>query len=169
MSTIASAFGEALIQGWQDYQKQLAVIVQSLTPEQLTIRIAPNVRSVNEIIAHLIEGRASWFCGVLKEGSAEIAALSKWDEPGQPVRTATEYAHALEITWDMMREAMLHWSDEELAEPIILPWIGPAHPINRSFVVWHILEHDLHHGGEISHSLGMQGLEIELPPGPPKD
>jgi len=28
----------------------------------------------------------------------------------------------------------------------------------RQWVVWHLIEHDLHHGGEVSLMLGMQGL-----------
>jgi hypothetical protein len=49
------------------------------------------------------------------------------------------------------------------------PHSVPAHPITRAWVTWHVLEHDLHHGGELALALGMQGLAIELPPGPPKD
>jgi uncharacterized damage-inducible protein DinB len=29
---------------------------------------------------------------------------------------------------------------------------------SRRWIVWHVLEHDIHHGGEISFSLGMRGL-----------
>jgi uncharacterized damage-inducible protein DinB len=29
-------------------------------------------------------------------------------------------------------------------------------------VVWHVLEHDLHHGGEISLTLGMHGIDAEF-------
>jgi hypothetical protein len=28
----------------------------------------------------------------------------------------------------------------------------------RKWVIWHLLEHDLHHGGELSFVLGMHGL-----------
>ena len=169
MSMLTSPFGQAIIQGWQDYQRQLVVVVRSLTPEQLAIRVGPDLRSVHEIIAHVIAGRAAWFSGVLKEGDEEVAAMRDWGDPGQPEYTTADYTHGLEATWSMMSEAMARWTDEQLVEQIVLPWIGPAHPITRSFVVWHIIEHDLHHGGEISHSLGMQGLAIELPPGPPRD
>jgi hypothetical protein len=31
-------------------------------------------------------------------------------------------------------------------------------PITRQWVIWHLIEHDLHHGGEISLTLGMYGL-----------
>jgi uncharacterized damage-inducible protein DinB len=33
----------------------------------------------------------------------------------------------------------------------------PAHP--RQWIVWHVLEHEIHHGGELSLALGMSGVE----------
>jgi uncharacterized damage-inducible protein DinB len=28
----------------------------------------------------------------------------------------------------------------------------------RQWIIWHLVEHDVHHGGEISFSLGMHGV-----------
>jgi uncharacterized damage-inducible protein DinB len=30
-------------------------------------------------------------------------------------------------------------------------------------VVWHVMEHDLHHGGELSLTLGMHGMAADFP------
>ena len=30
--------------------------------------------------------------------------------------------------------------------------------VSRSWVIYHVMEHDLHHGGEVSLILGMNGL-----------
>jgi uncharacterized damage-inducible protein DinB len=38
-------------------------------------------------------------------------------------------------------------------------WEGKRYEFSRAWVVWHVLEHDLHHGGEISLTLGMHGLQ----------
>ena len=38
-------------------------------------------------------------------------------------------------------------------------WDGVKVQLSRAWIVWHVLEHDLHHGGEISHTLGMHGLQ----------
>jgi uncharacterized damage-inducible protein DinB len=35
---------------------------------------------------------------------------------------------------------------------------GQTETYTRPEVTWHVLEHDLHHGGEIGYSFGMQGL-----------
>ncbi len=37
-------------------------------------------------------------------------------------------------------------------------WEGQVTHVSRSWVIYHVLEHDLHHGGEVSLILGMNGL-----------
>lgn len=167
MSTTPSTLASAVVAGWKEYQEQLIVTLRTLTPEQLAIRAGSDLRPVGEIAAHIVEGRVSWLFGVLKEGDAEIASLAEWE--AGTTRSVAEYTRALEATWKLVEDVLARWTPEELAESIILPWIGPKYPITRAWVIWHILEHDLHHGGEISHSLGSHGLAIELPPPPPKD
>jgi uncharacterized damage-inducible protein DinB len=31
--------------------------------------------------------------------------------------------------------------------------------LTRGSIVWHVIEHDLHHGGEITYSLVMHGIK----------
>lgn len=163
-----SPFEAAIFAGWGDYQAQLVAVTRGLTPEQLATRPAPQLRTAGETLTHLISGRVSWYHDVLGEGDDAIAALGQWEDPDQPPRNPAELTRGLEATWDLMIAAHARWTPEEAAAPIVLPWIGPAHPITRAFVVWHILEHDLHHGGEYTHALGMAGLNIKLPPPPPQ-
>ncbi|HLI09137.1 MAG TPA: hypothetical protein VKV40_21415 [Ktedonobacteraceae bacterium] len=40
--------------------------------------------------------------------------------------------------------------------------------ITRPFVLWHLIEHELHHGGGLAHTPGMEGMEVKLPPPPPE-
>ena len=37
-------------------------------------------------------------------------------------------------------------------------WEGQIYTYTRGWVIWHVIEHDIHHGGEIAYSLGMHGL-----------
>jgi hypothetical protein len=54
----------------------------------------------------------------------------------------------------------------DLVEPIVVPWAGPEYPISRAWVPWHVLEHELHHGGELTHLPGWLGLVVKLPSPP---
>jgi uncharacterized damage-inducible protein DinB len=38
-------------------------------------------------------------------------------------------------------------------------WDGQKYDVSRSWVIYHVLEHDLHHGGEVSLTLGIHGLQ----------
>jgi uncharacterized damage-inducible protein DinB len=163
---MSSPIEAAMFAGWKDYQKQLVKIVRGLTPDHLATRPAPQLRTAGETLTHLVAVRADWFCGVLKEGGKEDPLLAKLEESGEPVRAGVELADGLEQTWRMMEGAWSRWTPEQVTEPIVLPWIGPERPITRAWVVWHVLEHDLHHGGELAHALGMAGLHLHLPPGP---
>jgi hypothetical protein len=37
-------------------------------------------------------------------------------------------------------------------------WEGQIYTYTCGWVIWHVMEHDLHHGGEIAYSLAMHGL-----------
>lgn len=166
-----SPLSAVFLEGWREYQRQLVRIIGALTPEHLAERTGEALHTTGAIATHLVSARTDWFAGILEEapGDAEIAAIRTWEDAGQPIRTGAELARGLEVTWAMIDTALHRWTPVELAIPIVLPWVGPEHPVSRAWVTWHILEHDLHHGGEIALALGIQGLSIELPPGPPKD
>ncbi len=170
MAAISStSITEAVLAGWQEYQNQLVVVVRALTPEQLALRVMPNLRSTGQIAAHIIEARVSWFFNVLqeKQGDDELATMQGWDRDDQSIRTSDELAHGLEISWKLVQDSFARWTSEEMSELIVLSWIGPEYPITRAWVVWHVLEHDLHCSGEMTQTLGLSDPHIKLPPPPP--
>ena len=166
-----SVIADAVTRGWLDYADQLVVVVRPLTEEQLAQRIAPNLRSAGEIIGHIITGRAFWFQEVLKEqaDNGELKKLAEWFLQPDVALTAEKLAHGLEVTAALMRDAMARWTPAQLAEQIVLPWIGPKYPITRACVVWHEIEHTLHHGGELTQTLGLSDPNVLLPPPPPEN
>ena len=147
--------------GWQNYQRLLAAALADLTPEQLELRAAPGLRSIGVTTAHIIAARAGWFYKLLGEGGDEFAALDIWDRDGQPARTAAELVGGLEATWRGMHAAIARWSPADWAKtyPNQQPMTGEPNPYTPAWVIWHLIEHDLHHGGEISLILGMHGLK----------
>src|SRR5438552_3415141 len=88
-------------QGWHDYQALLVKAIAPLSPEQLALRAAPDLRSVGEIVTHIIRVRASWFTFDLHEGGEEMASFVTWDRPGMPTRSAAELVNGLETTWQL--------------------------------------------------------------------
>jgi uncharacterized damage-inducible protein DinB len=156
---------------WQQYQDHIKEALAPLTAEQLALRAAPGLRSIGEIALHLVGCRMYWLTEFLGEdGGAEMKAYARWNAVGlgapyaswneaalalgTPVLTDAELAEGLDRTWHLMADCLTRWSPADMRETF------PDEPVevSRAKVVWHVLEHDLHHGGELSLTLGMHGI-----------
>ncbi len=140
--------------GWDGYQQHLVRALAPLSAEQLTLRAAPHLRSIDMIATHIIGARARWLYYVLKEDDKNLVSFGMWDDPDQPLRSATELVSGLETTWQVLQDALQRWTIADLEEI----FHGEKETYTRQWIIWHLIEHDLHHGGEISFALGMHSL-----------
>ncbi|HEU5381626.1 MAG TPA: DinB family protein [Ktedonobacteraceae bacterium] len=146
--------------GWDVYQHHLLKALAPLSPEQLTLQAAPGLRSIGMLATHLVAVRARWLYYVLQEGDEQLISIGKWDYADQTARSAAELVSGLERTWRVIDEALRRWTLADLEETLrdIDEDTGQEEIFTRQWVIWHLLEHDLHHGGELSFSLGLHGL-----------
>lgn len=147
--------------GWDSYQQHLIHALTPLSPEELALRAAPHLRSIGIIVTHIIGARARWLYYVLKEGDESFVSLGTWDDPGQPVRSAAELISGLETIWQVIQDALHRWTIadlEEIFHDTDEHGEEEEEAFTRQRVIWHLVEHDVHHGGEISFALGMYGL-----------
>jgi len=148
-----------ITEGWQTYQNRLSEALAILSLDQLALCAAPNLRSIDELARHIIAVRAGWFQEALGEGGEDFGAFSQWDLPDSPPRRANELVSGLEATWQVMQEALARFAPADLQENIQKERRGKTFTFTRGWVIWHVIEHDFHHGGEIAYSLGMHGLK----------
>lgn len=148
-----------LAEGWQSYSDRLGEALAPLTTEQLDLRPAPTLRSVGELARHIIGVRAGWFHDALGIGDASFAAFQAWNGPDAAAQPASELVRGLKETWQVLREAVTQFTHEDLQATFTRERYGKVHTLRRGWVVWHVIEHDLHHGGEIAYTLGMHGLQ----------
>ncbi len=87
----------------------------------------------------------------------DFEGLGKWDRRGGRARSAQELVGGLEGTCQGMQAAIAGWSAAQWAQTWPGESWGEPGVITRQWVIWHLIEHDLHHGGEISLTLGMHG------------
>ena len=147
-----------MYKGWDTYQELLIKAIEPLSLDQLALRPAPHLRSIGENTAHIIGTRIGWFHYVLKEGGEDLASRI-WGDPDQPASSAAELTSGLEMTWQVIQQALQRWTIADLAEIFHdTEESGEDQTYTRQWVIWHLIEHDLHHGGEISFTLGMHGL-----------
>ncbi len=147
-------------QGWEQYQELLIQAISDLTAEQLAYRTAPHLRSIGETCLHIIGARARWLHYVLGFDDPVVVELGRWDGENMPERTAQELIEALRSSWAVLRDALASWTPSDLAVIVhdVDPDPGDPDSFTRQWVIWHLIEHDLHHGGEITQTLGTFGL-----------
>ena len=149
----------AMYENWGKYQALLVKAVTPLMAEQLTLSSAPHLRSVGSLAAHIIGTRAGWFHRLMGEGGDDIVALMGWGRVGTPVPTSTtELVAGLETTWRMIVAALARWTTADMEHVYSGERNGQSYSLARNWVIWHLIEHDLHHGGELSLTLGMHNL-----------
>jgi uncharacterized damage-inducible protein DinB len=150
------------MRGWEVHQDRLAATIAGLELDQLRLRAAPDLWSIQMLAAHVVAARAWWFHGWMGEAGEELARLDAWDDDeGLTDRTGAELAGGLERTWAVIADRVASWSATDLEREFQRPTLNAdgERPLrSRLWIIWHLVEHDLHHGGEISFSLGMHGI-----------
>ena len=149
---------EAFYDGWKNYMDGVRTALAPLTAEQLGLRAAPTQRTVGEMAQHVVASRAYWLHDFMGEGGDDIASYVTWDQPDAPVLSSDEIVRGLDVTWQVLAERLSRWTPEDMRHTFPDEWEGQRYDRSRSWVVWHVLEHDLGHGGEISLTLGIHGV-----------
>jgi len=143
--------------GWERYQGLLVRAVAPLSTADLALRAAPSLWPVGGLAGHIVAARVGWFQGWMGEGDPALAPLDHWGAEDASPRTAAELADGLEATWRMMQDCLARWTPEMLDDPFTRERSHGTVTRTRGWIIWHVIEHDLHHGGELSLTLGMHG------------
>lgn len=160
-----------VFEGWNGYQTSIVHALEPLTTEQLTWRPAPQMRSVGELARHIALGRIVWFVRMGAPDSAELASrISEWEQDSDGNKhivedaiaitdDASQLIHWLNATWQMVEKTLAGWTIDDLSTTYAHTWNGTRYAVSRQWTIWRIMAHDIHHGGELSLMLGMQGIE----------
>src|ERR1700731_5106393 len=94
-----------LYQGWDTYQELLLKAIEPLSLDQLSLRAAPQLRSIGELASHIIGTRAGWLYYTLEKGDENLVSLASL-----PARSAASLVKGLEATWQVIQDALSHWT-----------------------------------------------------------
>ena len=150
-------------EGWSRHNELLANAIAPLDADQLSLTAAEGLWPVRTLANHIISVRSWWFNGWMGEGGDELAQFADYDEGAAAAsRDAAEIVDALSRSWSCLAECLGRWTEDDLAEEFQRPALNARRGRpwrTRRFIVWHVAEHDVNHGGEISLTLGMHGLK----------
>ncbi len=79
-----------------------------------------------------------------------------WEDDESHPRTGAEIVEAFHETWGVIAECIERWTPDDLA--VQLRQGSADRFTTRGWVLWHLIEHEAHHGGAISLILGSNGL-----------
>ena len=150
-----------IFKGWDGYQISLVRAIAPLSREQLAYRPAPHLRSAGMLARHISEGRFNWFQRTFGVSSTEFANLvAIWRSKHTIEEQSTELVRGLEATWQLVEDALRRWTVADLAQTYPLSYQGKNYALPRQWILWRIMAHDLHHGGELAVTLGLQNIAI---------
>ena len=90
------------------------------------------------------------------------ARYDGWDDLEETAaRQAPELTRALQETWSLVASSLERWTATDLEVEFRRPTPNAKgdRPVrSRQWIIWHVAEHDVHHGGELSLTLGMHGV-----------
>lgn len=150
---------DVIYENWRDYNGKLQNCIVSLTNEQLLLQPASRMWPLGQIVQHMISVRAGWFSGTLQEADDVMNEYMLWGQRDSPERSAAELVRGLGETWTFIESRLQRWTPADCAKTFPDEADGQVYEVPRSWVIYHVLEHDLHHGSEVSLILGMNGLQ----------
>jgi uncharacterized damage-inducible protein DinB len=137
---------------WAGVRRDLFKALDQLSDAQLNFVPREGLWSLGTVARHIANAEEGWF------RYAVTRELDKW--PGEYTADAyptVESIKALLSEVHTRTEAYLVTVDaDELDAMLKMPW---DEQLSLSGVIWHVLEHEIHHRGEIFLMLGLMGLE----------
>ena len=153
---------------WPQYNRRLREVIGAMFADQLAIRPSPDRWPIWATVGHTAAARAYWLCEVLGEPGAETTpfmdlAAGGWEDDLDYPRGSDELVAALDSTFAIVEDCLDRWTPDVLADRIQRKYLGATQVHHRGSVLQRLFSHDAYHCGELSQTLGINGLpQIDL-------
>lgn len=137
---------------WKAVRDGLNEALEQFSDEELHFRPAKGLWSLGEVALHIADAEEGWFEYVVRRRLLEWPANS--DLQAYPIMA--EIQRRLQEVHGRTETFLEPLSSEDLDQIVQAPW-GGQFPLH--FVLWHVLEHEIHHRGEIYLMLGLLGRQ----------
>ncbi len=138
-------------------RSQLIESVKTLSPEQLDWTVPNHPNSIGRLLAHIADTEFFWI-GCVARGCREKPDFSRFEQARHldELLALLEQQHA-EFSTFLEEENLDDWDDVFYELP---QWVGEAEKFSKRWLVWHVVEHQARHRGQIFMLMRMQGLEV---------
>jgi uncharacterized damage-inducible protein DinB len=141
---------DELLNHWKDVRGGLVAALDKLSDAQLDFTPREGLWSLRETVVHIAGTEEGWL---------RCYTANRWHEsPPQAADYPTiESLKALLAREHAATEAQFASNaDAALEQVCTLPW---GAQVTMEWAVWHVIEHEIHHRGEVYLMLGLMGIE----------
>lgn len=137
---------------WQQIHQGLLALIEDFSPGELAYMPFAGSWTVKEIILHIADTEEGWIHYLLRR------KYDAWPEGYDPQDFPDSPALITLLTeiHDRTMSYLATCPVDDLEKGIKTDW---GSQLTLGWVVWHVLEHEIHHRGELSLILGMLGRE----------
>jgi len=142
---------DELLKHWRTVRRGLFLALDQVGDEQLAFVPREGMWSLGTVARHIANTEEGWFRYVATREMDEWPPFVE-EEPATVESIKSLLAEAHDRT-----EAYFGTLDEaDLDGAISAPW---GETLTLRWILWHVLEHEIHHRGEIFLMLGLMGME----------
>lgn len=141
-----------LFSHWKQVRADLLSTIDRFEDADLSFTPFESSWSAGKIMLHIADAEEGWF------RHAVTRQLDRWPDrytlenypTREAIKSALEEVHARTVQF------LGSLDEADAAREVVVPW-GETYTL--LWIVWHVLEHEVHHRGELSLILGMLGRE----------
>ena len=134
---------------WEQVRADLMTIIDKFSEEELSFTPFNGSWAVGQIMLHIADCEDNWLHGVVRH---EIEPWVFYDLADYPNKAAIRDALVRARSRTIVFLDSLEESDLEVEYQI-----PDGNSCTLGWVIWHVLEHEIHHRGELSLALGLLG------------
>lgn len=137
---------------WDQIRKDLISMIDLFHDEELDYVPFPNSWSVREILLHIANAEEGWFRYVVMQ------ELDRWPDKFliEDYREKDAIKAKLSEVHQSTMEYLSTLKIDDLENNIDFPG---GSQLQLGWIIWHVIEHEIHHRGELSLILGLLGKE----------
>ena len=138
---------------WADVRAGLLQALDKLDDAQLCFTPREGLWSLGQTVCHIAGAEEGWFRFCVTH------EIKGWEEANYQLTnypTVAALKALLAEVGGRTAAYFAHDADAMMEQTVVMPW-GPT--VRLEWVVWHVLEHEIHHRGEVYLMLGLMGLE----------
>jgi len=160
---------------WAGYNRRVAERIGGLSTEALALLVQSprddgKAWPIWAVAGHTVAARVYWLCSVLGEPGADTTPFTDpsgmgWEDDLSTPRSGGEISGAYASTWRVVAASLDRWTPDDLVQQLELDFGRGVRRHTRQSIVMRLINHEAFHAGEMSLTLGANGLEpIDLWP-----